>query len=111
MRLGAWKRRATRLDPDDREKLEEFRRTMAELRETRLVREPTSYSVTIGSGDRSQFPDEDSLRSLFTAFRPLWLEKETATFVKVCQVLHHASLTDEERQGLDDARRFWKETC
>jgi len=104
----------TTVSPDDRETLEEYRRVMAELRVTELVREPISISATIGARQdrgKSRMPTEDALRGLFTAFRPLWLEGEPATFVKTCQVLYRATLTSDERTALDNARALWKARC
>lgn len=101
------------LNPDDRETLEEYRRAMVEVRDTRLTHESVSYSVTLGSQDRSAatLPKEDDLRALFVAFRHLWLDDERANFTKVRTVLHGQALTPEERATLDAARQRWKEVC
>jgi len=95
----------------DRETLVEYRRVLAGLRETRLAREGSSFSVHIGGqdGSSSSIPDEDSLRALFGAFRHVWLDDEPASFTRTCQVLHRSNLTDEEREALTKCRESWKD--
>lgn len=102
------------LKPEDRETFDEYRGVMGELHDTEIAKNGASYSITLGSPDRSanKLPSETALRDLFTAFRHLWLEKEPANFLKVCKRLRRSGLlTHEETEALEAARRHWRERC
>ena len=107
----ARRRKAEEKPLNDRERLEDYRRVMVEVRTTRLAREGGSYRVNIGAQDpaASTMPDADSIRSLFVTFRHVLAQQSDTQFTKVCKALDRKQLTDEEREVLKKCRALWKE--
>jgi hypothetical protein len=103
------------LTPEGRRLLEDYRDAVEEVGRTKLGQKGfnVSYTVGVGAGTLTlaaeSMPDEADLAELVMCFRPIWDDREPASFGKATSVLlREGDLPPDEQRELAEICADWK---